>query len=398
MPSFAYVAKDSRGQVQRGSAEGASAGEVTTSLRGRGLLVLKVELAGSGAGLSLPAILPARSIDVEVGLKQLAVMLRNGVSLLAALRILPEQSRRRAMSNTWSEVARRIQSGVSLGDALAEHRCFSSLVVHLVRVGEQSGNLEQVLRRSAEALERRRVLKMGVLTAFMYPTIVLLMTFGVTAFLVVSVLPKIQIFLKALGKKLPPMTQLLLDFSAAIQTHVVLATILSFTTIGALILLYLWPPGRLTIDRILLRVPIVGRVLRLSATIQLGRNLGDLLRSGVTLLESLRTTEGLLGNRYLSEVVANARDRVLGGSTLEEPLKQGGGFSPMLAAMVAVGEASGSLDEVLEEVALFHEEELQGLIRILGTLIEPVVIVLVGAIVGFVYLSVFMALYAAQGG
>lgn len=396
MPSFAYTARDRSGALTRGTQEGSASASVIEDLRRRGLLVVEVRpvVASQARG----GILPPRSIDVEVGLKQLAVMLRSGLTLLQALAVLPRQAGRARMGQVWSQVAERIQGGASFAESLAAHRCFSPLVVQLVRVGEQTGNLERVLVRAAEALERRRQLRAGVLSAFLYPTIVLCMTLGVSAFLVVSVLPKIRVFLQGLGRELPPLTQALLDFSDLITRYAVPGTIVGLGLIGGAVAVYLYPPGRLVLDRCLLYVPLVGRVARLSATVQLSRSLSHLLASGITLLEALGTVERLLGNRYLGELLARGREQLLQGAAFSEQLQDTRAFMPMLPAMVAVGETSGTLDEVLVDVAEFHEEELEGLVKRLSILVEPAVIVLVGGVVGFVYLAVFMALYAGQGG
>lgn len=401
MASFSYVARDPSGGLRQGTGDAPSSAELAAQLRQQGLLVVKVEAAASPSaarGFGLGRILPTRSVDVEIGLKQLAVMLRAGITLLEALRVLPRQQPRERVRRLWSEVAERIQSGSSFADALATQRAISPLVVQLVRVGEQTGELERVLVRGAEALERRRRLRASVLSAFLYPTIVLVMTLGVTAFLVLSVLPKIRVFLSGLGRQLPPLTQALLDVSDFVQANLVTGAVGLPLLLAGLCAVYLYPPGRLAIDRLILYVPLAGRVSRLSGTVSLARGLGDLLASGITLLESLATAERLISNRYLAERVALARERVLVGASLHEQLTDPRAFTPMLPAMVAVGETSGSLDEVLAEVADFHEEELQGLVQTLSVLIEPAVIVAVGAVVGFVYLAVFMALYAAQGG
>ena len=396
MPSFSYTVRDRSGALTRGTQEGPAAASVIEDLRARGLLVVEVHPArprGERGG-----ILPPRSIDVEVGLKQLAVMLRSGLTLLQALAVLPRQAARPRVAQVWRQVAERIQSGASFAESLAAHRCFSPLVVQLVRVGEQTGNLEQVLVRAAEALERRRQLKASVLSAFLYPTIVLCMTLGVSAFLVVSVLPKIRVFLQGLGRQLPPLTQALLDLSDLLTRYAVPGVIGLLTLVMAGVAIYLYPPGRVAVDRLILYVPIAGRVARLSATVQLARSLSHLLASGITLLEALGTVERLLGNRHLGELLARGRERLLVGAAFSEQLQDPRAFMPMLAAMVAVGETSGTLDEVLTDVAVFHEEELESLVKRLSILVEPAVIVLVGAIVGFVYLAVFMALYAGQGG
>jgi type IV pilus assembly protein PilC len=227
---------------------------------------------------------------------------------------------------------------------------------------------------------------------------VLVAAIGVSAFMIVGVIPKLQVFLTAMGRKLPPMTQLLIDISSAIQSHGLQLTLGLMAAIAALILVYLWPAGRLFLDRLLLRLPIVGRLLRLAATVLFARSLGVLIGSGITLVEGLRTVEQLLRNRYLSSQVAAARNAILRGGSLAAPLAARDAFMPMLSCMVAVGETAGTLDDVLEEVARFHESQLQSAIRQFSAIIEPAIVVVVGGIVGFVYISFFMALFAVAGG
>jgi type IV pilus assembly protein PilC len=404
MPSFAYVARDSAGRPQRGTSEAASPGALVSSLRERGWLVLEVRPAqADGAAFEWWMLnplqwLPPRSVDIELGLQQIAVMLKSGITLLAALKTVSEQSRRRTLGRIWEDVARRIQEGASLADSLALHRCFPHLVVQLVRVGEQTGSLELVINRGADAMERRRLLRTSLLTAMTYPSIVLLAAFGVSAFMVFGVIPKLQTFLSTLGRRLPPTTQLLLDISSALQTYFWQVAGGMVVVLIALVAVYLWPPGRLVIDHLLLRIPVIGRLLRLSATVLFARALGALVQSGITLVEGLRTVEQLFRNRYISATVAAARNAVLRGGTLADQLAGRDAFMPMLAPMVAVGETAGTLDDILDDVARFHENQLQSAIRQFSAIIEPVVIVVVGSIVGFVYISFFLALFAAAGG
>lgn len=405
MPTFNFVARDASGQLQRGSQAAASPAALAGSLRERGWAVVDVRAGAAEQASVLEQLavlnplryLGPRSSDIELSLNQMAVMLRGGLTLLATLRAVAEQAGRPAMRRVWLEVADSIQQGSNLADAMAQHACFSKLIVQLVRVGEQTGILEQVIVRGADSLEKRRGLISSLFTALAYPMIVLLAAIGATVFMIVSVIPKLQVFLRAIGRKLPAMTQMLLDISDAVQVYwlPVLVGVVALT--GAAIALYSWPPGRYQIDRYSLRVPLIGHIFCLAATAMFSRNLGILIRSGITLLEGLRTVEGLHRNRYHRERIAAARDSVMQGKSLSEPLRTRHAFMPMLAAMVAVGEATGTLDEVLEEVARFHESQLQAVIRRLSIFIEPMIIVVVGGIVGFVYISFFMAMFSAAG-
>jgi type II secretory pathway component PulF len=405
MTAFRYEARDQRGQLQQGIADAGTASGLATSLRERGWLVLDVqreEPAGDGAGMRLadwnPFLhLPPRSLDIELSLQQLAVMLRGGLTLLSALETLVEQSQKRTMQRVWREVSGSIQEGASLAEAMSHHRCFSRLVIQLTRVGEQTGNLEQVLVRAADILANRRQTRTSLMTAAAYPSIVLVSALGVSGFMVVSVIPKLQVFLTALGRKLPAMTQFLVDLGAWIQAYGMQTLLVLGALLTALIATYLWPPGRYFLDRLVLRIPVVGNLLRVAATAMFARSVATLIRSGVTLLEGLRTVEQLHQNRYLREQVMLARDAVMRGQSLAQPLASRAAFMPMLAAMVAVGESTGTLDDVLDEVAEFHDERLRTAIRQFSVIIEPVIIVVVGSIVGFVYISFFLAMFSAAG-
>jgi len=405
MPVYEFRAKSGAGVLEAGTREAASEAALVGELRGRGLFPLEVRpaaAAGVAGGLGAPSLaerlLPPRSLDVELSLRQIAFMLRSGLPLLGALRTCARQSERPSMGRVWGRVAERIQEGASFQEALSEHRCFPRLALTMVGVGEETGVLDEVLVRASVTLERRRELQASVLTALTYPSIVVVLAVGVVAYIMVSLIPKLRVFLSGFGRKLPPLTQLLVDISTAVHAHAIEGAIALAIGVGAVAAVHAWPPGRLVIDRALLRIPIVGRILRIAATASFARTLGTLLQSGVLLTESLRTAEPLHANRHVAGVVAQARERVLEGSPIAEPLAQGGAFLPLLSSMVAVGEASGTLDDVLLEVATFHEQRLEAVIRRLSVILEPIVIIVVGGIVGFVYMAFFMAIYAIAGG
>ncbi len=404
MPSFLFSARDGSGRPQSGTLTAGSPGDVTAQLRSRGWIVLDVQSASAKSGLDLfarlnPAMwLPATSFDVEVGLQQIATMLRSGLTLMSAIKTASEQVRRPAMGEIWREVYARIEAGSSFTEALRAHpRHFPEYVVQLVKVGEASGQLEVVLNRAAEHLERGREMRVKLFNALMYPAIVLIMAVGVAIFMLVGIIPKLQKFLSARGRRLPAMTQMLLDFSTWFQLNGTYVLIGFVGVVVGLVLMYKAPSGRMIIDRFLLRVPLIGKLFRLSATAMFARSLSLLLESGVTLLEGLQTVENLISNRALSSQIGMVRHVVLQGGTLAAPLIAKSSFMPMLGRMAAIGEETGTLDPVLKEVANFHEKQFDALVRRLSVLIEPAVIVVVGGVVGFVYIAFFLALFSLAG-
>jgi len=380
-----------------------SPGELANQLRQRGWLVLDIQSTSTIAPLSLVdslnprAWLAIRSVDVELALQQLAVMLRSGLTLLNSLSNVAENSERLRQQRVFKRVIQRVQDGSSFADALAEHSCFNNLTIQLVRVGEQTGNLETVLVRASEAMERRRTLISQVVTALTYPGIVLVAAIGVTAFMLVAVIPKLKVFVNALGRALPPSTQRLIDLSSWLQLHGTALSITLFVLPLFGFLMYSIPAARYQIDRMLLRLPLFGKVLRVAATALFARALALLLGSGVTVLDSLKTMEQLGNNIFLNSVISKARQRVFAGGALAPTLDVPHSYMPMLSRMVSVGEASGTLDSVLDEIAKFYEQQLQVLIRQLAALVEPAIIIFVGGIVGYVYISFFLALYSHAG-
>ncbi|MCA8960868.1 MAG: type II secretion system F family protein [Planctomycetes bacterium] len=405
MTRYSFIAREPGGRTERGTTESRSVEAVVDELRGRGWVTLEVIPLDTGdrpsrRGREAPRRMFARaprSVDVELSLQQIACMLRSELTLLSALRTCSTQSSSRSMRRVWSDVAAHIQEGGALSSGLAEHRCFSRMVVTMVAVGEETGEIESVLDRAASSMERRRHLRTGVLTALFYPILVILMAVGVVSYMMLGVIPRLQTFLASSGRQLPPITQSLLDVSNFVRAHALHGAIACAAGGVALAALYSWPPARARVDRAVLALPIVGAVVRLSATAMFARSISVLLASGVRLTEALRVVERLFRNVTITRGIARSRARVLQGGVLSEPLAECTGFYPMLASMAAVGESAGTLDEVLEQVAVFHESRLEALIRRLSVIVEPVITIVLGGIVGFVYLAFFMAIYSITG-
>jgi type IV pilus assembly protein PilC len=372
-----------------------------SQLRSRGWTVVNVREQADGAaqaGADLLARLPflgPRSIHIEMSLQQIAVMLRGGLTLLSSLSTVAEQAPRASVARLWRKVIDDVQEGLSFSEALERHSCIPHYVVRLVRVGEQTGLLEPVLVRGAQIMQSRREAQREMMTAMAYPALVVIGAVGVSAYMVVYLIPKLGKLLQSLGKELPVMTQLLLDIAAFVQEYGVGILVGLAATAAGCTFIYLSEAGRLWVDGAALRIPILGRIFRIGGTATFAQSLSTLLRSGVTVLEALVTVEQMHYNRRMAQTVRQAREEIMQGKSLAQSLSGSGGYMPLLASMTAVAEQVGSLDEVLDEVARFHQSQMQAVTRQLGAWVTPVVTVIVGGIVGFVYIAFFMALFAA---
>jgi type IV pilus assembly protein PilC len=336
----------------------------------------------------------ARGVDVELGFKQLASMLQSGLSLVSALRTAARQAERAAARRLWDGIADRVETGLSPGEAFEAARRFDDYSLALVRVGAHSGELETAFARAAEHLEAGRAARALLVNALIYPALVLLLTAGVVALMVLKVIPQVREFLEAGRQALPPITQALLDISDWMSEWMPWVAVGLAVGCAALWALRRNEDARRTLDGWALKLPVVGRMLKLSATGRFSRGLSVLLSSGISLLDALQTAAGLLSNRRLRHRVLDARVAVLQGSTLADALADIPEFPPMLSKMAAVGETTGNLSKTLAENARHHEERLVSLVRRMGILIEPVLILVVGGIVGFVYAAFFMALFS----
>lgn len=402
MPLFEFIAVDEGGQEVTGSTEAGDERGAVELLRARSLLVVDMEevaRAPAAAG-DHGALRPARrrrgrlrERERVLFFREMALMLRSGLTLLQSLEVCARQSPRARLTDSLERMALAIQSGTSLSGAMAEEpRLFSRLQVKLVESAEATGELDPTFEQMAEEIERRAVVRRRVLTGLMYPSVVMLVSLGVAVFLILKVVPRFATFFARRGVPLPPVTKALVGVSGWIQANgpliLVLVALLALTAAVT----RRSAPGRHLMDRGGLRLPVIGRLLTVSSMWRLARTLSALLRSGRTILESLRITSGVLGNRAVAASVAQASDRILEGRDLASSLA-GGPIPPQVPQIIGVGERSGELTSVLDDLARFYEQELEISLQRLSSLVEPAMILFVGGMVGFVYVAFFQAVF-----
>jgi type IV pilus assembly protein PilC len=404
MASFIYNARDPNGQSQTGLIEAANTGLALSQLRDRGWLVvslneeLEEEDQSSGRSkMGIQGFLGPRNVQVELSLRQLAVMLRGGISLLAAMQKICEQSDSRAIRIVYSDLIDEVQRGLSFSEALESQPGFPAFVTRLVGVGERTGIQEDVLVQGADMMKSRREMVMDVVSALAYPFLIVVFISMAALYIVTTLIPKLTALLAGLGKELPPITASLVTASNYLQEWgpTILSAVGLFTV--GFVVAWFTPQSRLLIDAFALRIPLLGKIFRLTGTLTFSQTMGTLLGSGVTVLDSLVTTQQMHTNTYLISIVQRSRDAIIRGNSLADSLRENWGYMPLLSTMVAVGEESGTLDEVLEEVSEFHKARLERLMKLFSAIITTGVIVCAGLLVAYVYIAFFVGMFAIAG-
>jgi type II secretory pathway component PulF len=399
MPEFRYKARDATGGPRVGIVDATSRSAAASLLRSRGLIVIGVDPvnapAESNIKLDFSKYLRPRAVDVELSLQQLSMMLKGGMPLLSGLIALTDEAPRKSLGKIWQVIVNNIQSGDSLSQAMSKHRCFPEFTIQLIRVGERTGELPPVLERAVATMRSRRRGIQEFSSALVYPLLVLLIAVGVTTYMVVYLIPRLEVYLQSLGKDMPAMTQRLVDTSSFMRQYYPLVGIILIGGAVFLITTYRSKEGRMWIDRSVLRIPIVGTLFKLCETSTFARSLSVMLESGITLIDGLGTVEKLLYNRFTAKTVNNTRTSIIQGGNFADAIDVGNAFAPMLKKMVSVGQQSGDLKGVLEEVADFHEAQFHTSVKRLNSILTPLLTIGIGGVVGYVYISFFVALLAA---
>lgn len=392
MPVWNYSARTIAGDLRRDKIEVPTRDDVIAYLRSQRLIPVSVREKPKGIEFSIGSGVNTR--DIVILTRQFATMINAGLPLVQALDILAKQSDNKVLKKTVQDVLYDIESGNTLADALREHpKVFSSLYVNMVAAGETGGILDTILLRLATFLEKNEALARKVKGAMVYPIVIVTVAIFAILALLLFVIPTFQTMFASLNQQLPLPTRIVVGLSDLVQGYWWAAVGGSF--LGA-IAFQRWvstPGGRLTFDRLLLKMPILGTLVRKTAVARFTRTLGTLLSSGVTILEGLEITARTSGNRVIHDAVMSSRNSIAGGESISEPLRQSNVFPPMVTQMINVGEETGDLDGMLSKIADFYDSEVDVAVEALLKAMEPAMIVVLGGIVGGMIVAMYLPIF-----
>ncbi len=400
MPTYRYNAMDRGGRTVAGSLEADSMEVVRTKLAELSYHVLSIHESKSSAGLQgwLSNMQRVKLKELSVFSRQFATMIDAGLSVVKCLDILQKQSRNPRLKEVVAQVKHDVAGGTSLTEALQKHpRIFSALYINMIRSAEAGGILDQVLDRLSGFLEKEQETRNKVKSAMTYPIVVFAFAMLMVFALLMFVLPKFKQIFEAMGLKLPLTTRLMLDFSGNVQRFWYVGLLLIVGLIVAIKLALRTERGKYAFDALKLKVPIFGELILKTGVARFARTFGTLITSGVPVLRALEIVADTAGNRVISDTVARARVSIKEGDRISTPLFGSKVFPVMVTQMISVGEETGRLDQMLSKVAAFYEDEVDATLKGLTSLIEPLMIVGLGLIVGFIAVSVISPIYQLVG-
>ncbi len=393
MPLFQYTARTLKGELVNDKIELPSRDDVIAHLRKNRMVVVQVRQAP--AEFKLPKLGSGiKTRDVVVFTRQFATMINAGLPLVQALDILAQQTENKRLSDTTRQVVYDVESGHTLADALRKHpKAYSDLYVNMVAAGEAGGILDTILVRLAQFLEKNDAIVRKVKGAMIYPAVIISVAVIAISVLLIFVIPTFQNMFASVNLDLPLPTRVVIGMSNVLK-HYWWAII--GVMVGSVFMInryYKTAPGRLQIDALLLRLPVLGDVIRKAAVSRFTRTLSTLISSGVSILDGLEITARTAGNMVIHNAVMESRASIAGGETIAAPLQKSAVFPPMVISMIAVGEQTGGLDEMLSKIADFYDDEVDAAVSALLSLMEPIMIVVLGVIVGGMVVAMYLPIF-----
>ena len=399
MPVFVWDGKTAQGKILKGEMEAASQDAVFARLRSQRIQPIPARVREKGKGLEKEFTIPGfgakvSAHDVMLFTRQFATMIDAGLPIVQGLDILSQQSENKAFRITVRTIKQDVEGGFTLADALKKHpKIFDDLYVNMVAAGEVGGVLNTILNRIAMFIEKSARLKSKVKGAMIYPATIVVVAVSVVTVLLLFVIPVFAELYGGMGKALPAPTQITINISNFFRAYFMYLAGAIVGIVVALKMYYKTAQGRFTIDGLLLKLPIMGDLIRKVAVARFSQNMSILLTSGVPILDGLAITAKTAGNKVVEKAIMNARISISQGRTVAEPLTESKIFPPMVCQMVAIGENTGALDAMLKKVADFYEEEVDNAVANLTSLMEPLIMVVLGVILGGLVISMYLPIF-----
>jgi type IV pilus assembly protein PilC len=395
MPKFLYVGVTSSGKQTKGEIQAQSKNLAISMLRKNKIRVVSIRNKPLDINLNISLGSPVKLSEISRFTRQLAAMTSAGLPLVQCLDILASQTENPALGKTVQQISGDIQVGSTLADAMGKHpKIFNQLFCNMVSAGEASGNLDGVLVRLAEYQEKAEALRRKIKTAMTYPVIVGVVAVAVSIIMLTFIVPTFaRMFIDA-GGELPLPTRIVMGISDFMRSYLVFMLIGATGALIALQQYYKTDNGKLTIDNIKLKLPVFGDLERKSAVSRFSQTLSTLLSSGVTIIEALTITSRTSGNKVIEKGLQRTLEKITGGLSIAEPLKDTGVFPPMVIQMISVGEKTGDLAEMLSKIAEFYKEEVDAAVDALTSIIEPIMICFLGAGIGGMLISLYLPIFS----
>ncbi len=397
MATFAYVGRSKSGAVKKGELVAKSRDEAVDQLRKQSVVVTSLEERGAKEGFKLSFGSGMTEKDLVVFTRQFGTMINAGLPLIQCLEILSTQSENAALRKAVGEIKGAVEGGSTFSDALRRHpKIFDDLYCNMVNAGEVGGLLDTILARLSKHIEKAMKLKSQIKSAMVYPAAICGIAAIVITVLMIWVIPVFEKMFKEMsgGKMaLPGPTQLVIDMSNFAQGnwYIILGAIVA--GVIAFKKYYATSQGRLTVDKLVLKLPVFGDLIRKASVAKFTRTLGTLITSGVPLLEALSICAKTAGNKVIENVLMDARVSISGGKTISEPLAKSEAFPKMVTHMISVGESTGALDNMLGKIADFYEDEVDAAVTNLTALLEPMMMVFLGVTVGFIVIAMYLPIF-----
>jgi type IV pilus assembly protein PilC len=397
MATFAYVARTRQGAIKKGELPAKTRDEALEQLRKQALVVTTIQEKTKGSKLGSFFAGSVSDKDIVVFTRQFATMINAGLPLIQCLEILSSQSENKVLGKTVGEVKLDVESGSTFADALKRHtKVFDELYVNMVHAGEIGGLLDTILTRLAKHIEKAMKLKSQIKSAMVYPAAIMGVAGIVITVLMVWVIPIFaKMFAEMSGGKvgLPTPTQIVIDTSNFMQSNIVYIIVGAIALGWAIKKYYNTPKGRVVMDRMFLRMPVLGELIRKASVAKFTRTLGTLITSGVPILDGLAITARTAGNKIVEEAILSARQSISEGKTVAEPLSKTNVFPKMVTHMISVGESTGALDAMLGKIADFYDDEVDAAVAALTSLLEPMMMVFLGTVIGFIVIAMYLPIF-----